>query len=80
MNKTTGGDGNPAEPFQILNDDVVEVLHSICQQIWKTSSGHRTGKSQFSLQSQRQCQRMFKLLHNCTHFTCYQSNAQISPS
>ena len=36
MNKTSGGDGIPVELFQILKDDVVKVLHSICQQIWKT--------------------------------------------
>ena len=35
-NKAGGGDGIPAELFQILKDDAVEVLHSICQQIWKT--------------------------------------------
>ena len=52
-NKASGAVAIPAELFQILKDDVVKVLHSICQQIWKTSSGHRTGKGQFSLQSQR---------------------------
>ena len=36
MNKASGGDGIPVEPFQILKDDAVKVLHSICQQIWKT--------------------------------------------
>ena len=36
MNKASGGDGIPAELFQILEDDAVKVLHSICQQIWKT--------------------------------------------
>ena len=36
MNKASGGDGIPVEIFQILKDDAVEVLHSICQQIWKT--------------------------------------------
>ena len=36
MNKASGGDGIPAELFQILKDDAVQVLHSICQQIWKT--------------------------------------------
>ena len=36
MNKANGGDRIPAELFQILKDDAVEVLHSICQQIWKT--------------------------------------------
>ena len=50
-NKASGGDGIPVELFQILKDDAVKVLHSICQQIGKLSSGHRTGKGQF--QSQR---------------------------
>ena len=36
MNKASGGDGNPVELFQILKDDAVKTLHSICQQIWKT--------------------------------------------
>ena len=36
MNKPSGGDGIPVELFQILKDDAVKVLHSICQQIWKT--------------------------------------------
>ena len=52
-NKASGADGIPVELFQILKDDAVKVLHSICQQIWKLSSGHRTGKVQFSFQSQR---------------------------
>ena len=85
-NKASGGDGIPVELFQILKDDAVKVLHSSCQQIWKTqqwpqdwkrlvfipipkkgnakecsnystfgilSSDHRTGKGQFSFQSQR---------------------------
>ena len=53
MNKASGGDGIPVELFQILKDDTVKVLHSICQKIGKLSSGHRTGKGQFSFQSQR---------------------------
>ena len=52
-NKASGGDGIPVEPFQILKDDAVKVLHSICQQIVKLGSGHRTGKGQFSFQFQR---------------------------
>ena len=36
MNKANGGDGIPAELFQILKDDAVKVLHSVCRQIWKT--------------------------------------------
>ena len=43
-NKVCGGDGIPAELFQILKDDAIKVLHSVCQQIWKLSSDHRTGK------------------------------------
>ena len=55
MNKArwNGHDGIPVELFQILKDDAVKVLHSICQQIGKLSSGHRTGKGPFSFQSQR---------------------------
>ena len=53
MNKVSGGDGIPVELWQILKDDAVEVLHLICQQSGKLSSGHRTGKGQFSFQSQR---------------------------
>ena len=52
-NKASGGDGIPIELLQILKDDAVKVLHSICQQIGKLSSGHRIGKGQFSFQSQR---------------------------
>ena len=70
-NKASGGDGIPVELFQILKDDAVKVLNSICQQIWKTQQWHRAGKGQFSFQSkERQCQRMLKLPHNCTHLTC----------
>ena len=69
-NKASEGDGIPVELFQILKDNAVKVLHSICQQIWKTSSGHRTGKAQFySNPKERQCQRMLKLPHNYTHLT-----------
>ena len=53
MNKASRGDGIPVELFQILKDDAVKVLHSICQQFGKLSSGHRTGKGQFSFQYQR---------------------------
>ena len=53
MNKASGGDGIPVELFQILKDDAVKVLHSICQQIWKTQQWPQDWKSQFSFQSQR---------------------------
>ena len=52
-NKASGGDGIPVELFQILKDDAVEVLHSIASKFGKLSSGHRTGKGQFSFQFQR---------------------------
>ena len=53
-NKASGGDGIPLELFQILKDDTVKVLHTICQHMAiGLSSGHRTGKGQFSFQSQR---------------------------
>ena len=46
-------DGIPMELFQILNDDAVKVLHSICPQIWKTRQWPQDSKSQFSFQSQK---------------------------
>ena len=75
MNKASGGDGIPVELFQILKDDAVKVLHSICQQVWKTQQWPQaTGKglvkvSFHSNPKERQCQRMLKLPHNCTHLT-----------
>jgi len=47
-NKASGGGGITVELFQILKDGAVKVLHSVCQQIWKTQHGHRTGKGLFS--------------------------------
>ena len=69
LNKPSGDDGIPGELFQILKDDAVKVLHSICQQ----NSAAATGLEKVSFHSspkERQCQRMFKLQNNCTHFTC----------
>ena len=54
-NKAGGGDGIPVELFQILKDDAMKVLHSIyASKFGKLSTGHRTGKGQFSFQSQRE--------------------------
>ena len=64
-NKASRGDGIPAEVFQILKDDAVKVLYSICQQIWKTVVA--TGLEKVSVHSnpkEEQCQRMFKLSYN----------------
>ena len=83
-NKASGGDGIPVELFQILKDDAVKVLHSVCQQIWETQQWPQDWKSQFSFQvsfhsnpKERQCQRMLKQLHS-SHTLA--KNAQNSPS
>ena len=80
MNKASGSDGIPTALFQILNDDAIKVS---TQKKKKKSplnmpanlenSAVATGLEKVSFHSnpkERQCQRMFKLLHNCTHFTC----------
>ena len=70
MNKASGGDGIPAELFQTLRDEAVEVLHSICQEIWKIAVA--TGREKVSFHSnpkEGQCQRVFQLPYNCAHFT-----------
>ena len=70
-NKGTGGDGIPVEPLQILKDDAVKVLHSICQNM--ENSAVATGLEKISFHSspkEGQCQGMFKLPHSCAHFMC----------
>ena len=71
MNNASGGDGIPAELFKILKDDAVKMLHSISQQIWKTTMDTGLEKVNFhSKPKEGQCQRMFRLLYNCAHFSC----------
>ena len=71
MKKAGGGDGILVELFQILKDDAVKVLHSICQQIWNSAVATGLEKVTFhSNPKERQCQRMLKLPYNCTHLTC----------
>ena len=53
MKKASGGDGIPVELFQILNDDAVKGCTQYASKFGKLSSGHRTGRGQFSFQSQR---------------------------
>ena len=53
MNKVSRGDGIPGELLQILEDDTVKLLHSICQQIWKIQQWPQAWRDQFSFQSQR---------------------------
>ena len=55
MNKASGSDGTPAELFQILKDDAVKVLHSICQQIWKTQQWPQEKVSFHSIPKEGQC-------------------------
>ena len=71
MNKASGSVGIPVELFQILKGDAVKVLHSICKQLENLAVATGLEKVSFHSNSkERQCQRMLKLLHNCTHFTC----------
>ena len=53
MNKASGGDGIPAELFQILKDDAVKVLHSICRQIWKAQQWPQIWKRSVFIPTQR---------------------------
>ena len=72
MNKANGGDGVPVELFQILTDDAVKVLHSICQQIWKTQQWpHDWKRSVFIPISKK---------GNAKESSNYQTTALISPA
>ena len=68
MNKASRGDGIPAELFQILKDDSIKVLHSICQQIWKTEQWPQDWKRSIFIpipkkDNAKQCS------NNCTYLT-----------
>ena len=64
MNKASGGDGIPPELFQILKDDAVKVLHSICQQIWETAVA--TGLTKVSFHSNPKKSNAKKCSNYCT--------------
>ena len=70
-NKASGSDGITAEIFQILKDDAVKVLYSICQQIWKTQQWPQDWKRSvfIPIPKKDNAKKMFKLPHNCTHLT-----------
>ena len=76
MNKASGGDGIAFELFQILKDDAVKVLHSICQQIGKTQQWPQDWKGQFSFQSQRKA--MLKNVHTTTQLTSFHMLVRLS--
>ena len=69
MNKATGGDGIPGELFQILKDDTVKVLHSICQQIRKTQQWPQDWKRSvfIPIPEKGNAKECSNLPHNCTH-------------
>ena len=67
-NRASGGDGIPVELFQILKDDAVKVLHSICQQIWKTQQWPQDWKGSVFIPIPKK--RNAKECSNCTHLTC----------
>ena len=80
MNKASGGDGIPVELFQILTDDAVKVLHSICQQIWKTQQWPQDWKRSVLIPIPKKDN-----LKECSNYRTialisYTSNAQNSPS
>jgi len=70
-NKASGGDGIAGELFQILKDDAVKVLHSICQQICKTQQWPQDWKRSvfISIPKTGNAKKLLKLPHNCFHFT-----------
>ena len=71
-NKARGGDGIPAELFQILKDVAAKVLHSICQQIWKTQQWTQDWKRWvFSPIPKRTMPKNVQTPVQCTYFTCY---------
>ena len=89
MNKASGGDGIPVELFQILKDDAVKVLHSICLQIWKSQQWSQDWKRSVFIQSQRKAmpknaqttaQLYSSHMLKVVLISHAQSNAQNSPS
>ena len=71
INKISGCDEIPEELFKSLKEDAIKVLHSLCQQIWKSQHGHRTGKGQSSSQFPRRVVPKNMLTSdNCTNLPC----------
>ena len=71
-NKASGSNGIPVELFEILKDDAVKVLHSICQQIWKTQQWPQDWKRSvfFPIPKKGNAKECSNYQHNCTHLTC----------
>ena len=70
MNKASGGDGIPVEPFQMLKDDA-SAAFNMPENLENSAVATGLEKVSFLFNpKERQCQRIFKLLHNSTHLTC----------
>ena len=80
MNKASGGDGIPVELFQILKDDAVKVLHSICQQIWKTQQWPQDWKMSFFIPTPKKGNGKECSNYCIIALIAHTSNAQNSPS
>ena len=76
MNKASGGDRAPDELFQILKDDAVKVLHSICQQIWKIQQCPRDCKRSIFIPVPKKGNAKECSNYSCTYFICQQGYAQ----
>ena len=80
MNKASGADGIPVELFQILKDDAVKVLHSICQQIWKTQQWPQDWKRSVFISIPRKGNPKECSNYHTIALISYTSNVQNSPS
>ena len=82
MNKASGCDGIPIELFQILKDNAVKVLHSICHQIWKTQQWPQDWKRSvfIPIPKKASAKECSNYMHNCTNLTHQENNAQNSTS
>ena len=79
-NKASGGDGIPVELFQILKDDAVTVLHSICQQIWKTQQWPQDWKMSVFIPVKKKGNAKECSNYHTTALISHASNAQNSPN
>ena len=79
-NKASGGDGIPVELFQILKDDAVKVLHSICQQIWKTQQWLQDWKRSVFIPISKKGNAKERSNYHTVALISHASNAQNSPS
>ena len=77
MNKASGGDGIPAVLFQILKDDAVKVLHSICQQIWKTQQWPQDWKRSIFVPMPKKCNAEESLKYHISAFISHASKVMV---